>query len=117
MRQFRHGYLWGFGHYVIFGSAAATGVGLELTIDHVTHAGHLGATGSALALTVPVALYLLSVWLLHIGPRNECRPIAVGFPLAAVLVVAVSFTPVAVYLTAAAVATLVATMVVATREG
>jgi hypothetical protein len=91
------------------------GVGLELTIDHDTHTGELGALGSALALTVPVALYLLSVWLLHVGPRNECRPIAIGFPLAAVLVLAASVTPAPVYVTAVLVAALVVTTVLATR--
>ncbi|GAA4658454.1 low temperature requirement protein A [Amycolatopsis dongchuanensis] len=113
--QFRRGYVWGFGHYLIFGSAAAVGVGLELTIDHVTHTGHLGTTGTALALTVPVALYVLSVWLLHVGPRNECRPIALGFPLAAVLVLAASATPVAVYLVAVVLVALVVTILVATH--
>jgi low temperature requirement protein LtrA len=115
LAQFRHGFAWGQGHYVIFGSAAAVGVGLELAIDHDTHTGELGALGSALALTVPVALYLLSVWLLHIGPRNECRPIAIGFPLAAVLVLAASFTPAPVHVTAVLVAALVVTSVLATR--
>ncbi|GAB2976713.1 low temperature requirement protein A [Amycolatopsis acidiphila] len=115
LAQFRQGYVWGYGHYVIFGSAAAVGVGLELVIDHDTHTGHLGGVASALALTVPVALYLLSVWLLHIGPRNECRPIAIGFPFAAVLVVAMSFTPLPVHLAALVMAALVATTVVATH--
>jgi low temperature requirement protein LtrA len=115
LAQFRHGFVWGQGHYVIFGSAAAVGAGLELVIDYDTHASHLGAAGTALALTVPIALYLLSVWLLHIGPRNECRPIAIGFPAAAVLVVAMSFTPLPVHLAAVVVAALVATTVIATH--
>ncbi|WP_236788853.1 low temperature requirement protein A [Amycolatopsis sp. GM8] len=109
------GYVWGYGHYVIFGSAAAVGVGLELVIDHDTHASHLGGVGTALTLTVPIALYLLSVWLLHVGPRNACRPIAIGYPVAAVLVVVVSFTPLPVYLAALVVAALVATTVIATH--
>ncbi|MTD58298.1 low temperature requirement protein A [Amycolatopsis pithecellobii] len=116
LTQFRHGYVWGYGHYVIFSSAAAVGVGLELVIDYDTHASHLGGIPTALALTVPVALYLLSVWLLHVGPRNECRPIAIGYPVAAVLVVAMSFTPLPVHLAAVVIAALVATTVIA-RHG
>ncbi|TNC22345.1 low temperature requirement protein A [Amycolatopsis alkalitolerans] len=115
LAQFRRGYVWGYGHYVIFGSAAAVGTGLELVIDYDTHTGHLGGLGTALALNVPIALYLLSVWLLHVGPRNECRPIAVGFPLAAALVLAVSFTPLPVHLAAVVVVGLVVTSVVATH--
>lgn len=113
--RFRNGYVWGYGHYVIFGSAAAVGVGLELVIDHDTQHSLLGGTGTALALTAPIALYLMSVWLLHIGPRHQCRPIALGFPLTAVLVVAMSFTPLPVPLTALVLTALVATTVVATH--
>lgn len=116
LAQFRHGFVWGHGHYVIFSSAAAVGVGLELVIDYDTHTSRLGGTGTALGLTVPIALYLLSVWLLHVGPRNECRPIAVGYPAAAVLVVAMSFTPLPVYLAAVVMAALVATTVIASHE-
>lgn len=106
---------WGYGHYVIFAAVAAFGVGLELAIDHDTHTGHLGDLGSALALTVPVMLYLLSVWLLHVGPRNECRPIAAGFPVAAVLVLASSFAPAPVHFAAVVLIALVVTVVVARR--
>ena len=115
LMQLRNGLAWGYGHYVIFASAAAAGVGLQIAIDHDTHTAHLDDLAAGMALTVPVALYLLSVWLLHIGPRNECRPIAVGFPLVSVLVLAVSWTPVPLYLTAVLVAGLVATTVLATH--
>ncbi|GAB3567280.1 low temperature requirement protein A [Amycolatopsis endophytica] len=113
LAQFRYGYVWGFGHYLIFTSAAAVGVGIEVAIDHEIHAGHAPDLVAALATTLPVAVFLLSVWLLHVGPRNECRPIAVGFPLAALLVLASSFTPVPVYVTALLAAALVATTVIA----
>ncbi|HJQ46460.1 MAG TPA: low temperature requirement protein A [Amycolatopsis sp.] len=109
-------WVWGYGHYVIFASAAAVGVGLQIAIDHDMRTAHLGDLAAGMALTVPVALYLLSVWLLHIGPRNECRPIAIAFPLVSVLVLGMSFTPVPVYLTAALVAALVATVVIATHR-
>lgn len=109
-------WVWGYGHYVIFASAAAVGVGLQIAVDHDTHTAHLGDLAARMAITVPVALYLLSVWLLHIGPRNECRPIAIAFPLVSVLVLGVSFTPIAVYLTAVLAAALVATVVIATHN-
>ncbi|MCU1687439.1 MAG: low temperature requirement protein [Amycolatopsis sp.] len=106
---------WGYGHFLIFASAAAVGTGLEVAVDHDTHVGHLAALPSGMATTVPVAVYLLSVWLLHIGPTNECRPIAIGFPVAAVLVVAASFTPAPIPVTAVLAVALVATTVIATR--
>ncbi|WP_425266347.1 hypothetical protein [Amycolatopsis coloradensis] len=66
----------GYGHYLIFASAAA----LEVAVDYDTHTGHVAALPAAMATTVPVAIYLPSVWLMHIGPTDECRPIAIGFP-------------------------------------
>ncbi|SDZ12554.1 Low temperature requirement protein LtrA [Amycolatopsis xylanica] len=107
---------WGYGHYLIFASAAAVGAGLEVAVDYDTHATHLGPVMAALPTTVPVAIYLLSVWLLHIGPTNECRPIAIGYPVTAVLVLAASFTPAPIHLTALLAAAMVAVTVIA-RHG
>ncbi|MDT8915364.1 low temperature requirement protein A [Amycolatopsis sp. PS_44_ISF1] len=106
---------WGYGHYLIFASAAAVGAGLELAVDFDTHHTELSGTVVALFVTVPVALFLLSVWLLHIGPTNECRPIAIGFPVAAVLVLAASFGPAPIHVTAVLAAALVALTVIATH--
>ncbi|NIH87828.1 low temperature requirement protein A [Amycolatopsis granulosa] len=113
LAQFRQGFAWGYGHYLIFTSAAAVGVGIEVALDRMTGAAHTPGLVAALATTLPVAVFLVSVWLLHVGPRNECRPIAIAFPLAAVLVLAASLTPVPVYLTALIAAALVATTVIA----
>jgi low temperature requirement protein LtrA len=107
---------WGYGHYLIFASAAAVGTGLEVAVDHTTHASDLSSLASGMTITVPVAVFLLSVWLLHIGPTNECRPIAIGFPVASVLVLAASFTPAPVSVTAVVAVALVTTTVVASRD-
>jgi low temperature requirement protein LtrA len=106
---------WGYGHYLIFGSAAAVGAGLELAVDFDRGATEVGGVATALAVTIPVAVFLLSVWLLHIGPTNECRPVAIGFPAAAVLILAASFGPAPIHVTAALAAALVAVVVVATH--
>ncbi|SFW90745.1 low temperature requirement protein A [Amycolatopsis australiensis] len=104
---------WGYGHYFVFASAAAVGAGLEVAVAYDTGALHgAGGVAAAMATTVPVAIFLLSVWLLHIGPTNECRPIAIGFPVTAVLVVAASFTPAPIHVAAVLTAALVALMVV-----
>lgn len=106
---------WGYGHYLIFASAAAVGAGLEVAVDYDTHTGHVASLPAAMATTVPVAIYLLSVWLMHIGPTNECRPIAIGFPVTAVLVLAASFTPAPIHVAALLAAGLVALTVIATH--
>ncbi|MCR6484438.1 low temperature requirement protein A [Amycolatopsis sp. OK19-0408] len=106
---------WGYGHYFIFASVAAVGAGLEVAVAYDTGTLHLDGVAAAFPTTIPVAVFLLSVWLLHIGPTNECRPIAIGFPVAAVLVFAASFTPAPIHVAAALVAALVVVTVVATH--
>ena len=96
--------------------AEALSAGLEVAVAYDIGTLHeLGGVATALATTVPVAIFLLSVWLLHIGPTNECRPIAIGFPVTAVLVVAASFTPAPIHVAAVLTAALVALTVVATH--
>ncbi|MGW2402633.1 low temperature requirement protein A [Kitasatospora sp. NPDC001664] len=61
----RRSFLWGYGHYVVLGSAAAIGAGLEVAIEYATHKAHITAVPAAAAVTVPTALFLLAVWALH----------------------------------------------------
>ena len=108
--------IWGYGHYFVFASAAAVGAGLEVAVAYDTHTPHgLGGVAAGFAIAVPVAVYLLSVWVLHVGRTSECRPIAIGFPVAAVLVVAASFGPAPIHVAAGLVAALVVLTVVATH--
>ena len=89
------GFRWGYGHYAVFASLAALGAGLEVTVEAVTH--HLAAPDGlvALAVAVPVAVYLLMVWVLHAplgeGYRASAVPIllAVAATLAAAALVPV----------------------------
>ncbi|MBD0709346.1 MULTISPECIES: low temperature requirement protein A [unclassified Streptomyces] len=65
LRSSRQGFLWGYGHYVIFASVAAVGAGLEIAVEQAVGKAHIGALAAAAAVTIPTALYLMSVWLLH----------------------------------------------------
>jgi low temperature requirement protein LtrA len=65
LRSNRQAFLWGYGQYVIFGSAAAIGAGIEVATEQVTRQSHIPAVAAALAVTVPAALYLMAVWLVH----------------------------------------------------
>ncbi|WP_236244292.1 low temperature requirement protein A [Streptomyces sp. CC210A] len=65
LRSNRESFLWGYGHYLIFASAAAVGAGLEVSVEHAVGAAHLSDLAAAAAVTLPSALYLLLVWLLH----------------------------------------------------
>ncbi|MFJ8046395.1 low temperature requirement protein A [Kitasatospora sp. NPDC096147] len=61
----RNAFLWGYGHYLVLGSAAAIGAGLEVVIEYDIHEAHISAVPAAAAVTVPTALFLLTVWALH----------------------------------------------------
>jgi low temperature requirement protein LtrA len=53
---------WGYGHYVVFASAAAVGAGLAAAVDQATgKAEALSHRGATAAVAVPVALYLASI--------------------------------------------------------
>ena len=109
----RRVFAWGYGHYLIFGSAAAIGAGLEVATQQVTGEAHIPALAAALAVTVPTALYALAVWLVHIRPfKHDSWPQLV-FPASAALVLAASFAgrwavPLAGLASAAGLATVIA---------
>jgi low temperature requirement protein LtrA len=105
---------WGYGHYFVFASAAATGAGLAVAVDYDLHIAHVGGLPAALATTVPVAVFVLVVWLLHLD-HERMRRVSAAFPTAAALVVATSFTPAPVHLTALVMAVLTALLVAARR--
>jgi low temperature requirement protein LtrA len=111
----RTAYFWGYGHYLVFSSAAAVGAGLAVSVDHVRHAAHLSTVAAGYAIAAPVAVFLLSVWVLHIRPHLR-GPTVLAFPAAVALVLLTPFTPVPVQLTALVAAVLVASTIVATRS-
>ena len=104
--NFRKAMIWGYGHYFVFGAAAAVGAGLAVVVDHVTRHAKLGAVGAGAAVAIPVAVYLIFLWLLH--DRPEYRRTRFFGPVAAALVLLTPFTGAAVPLIGCIVASLVA---------
>lgn len=70
--------------------------------------------GAALATTVPVAVFVLVVWLPHLD-HERVRRVSAAFPAAAVLILATSLTPVPIHLTALVMAVLTGLLVAARR--
>jgi low temperature requirement protein LtrA len=110
----RVGFPWGYGHYVVFSSAAAVGAGVGVMVDSLSGHAHISDTGAAASFTIPVVLYLLAVaflqTLLH-GVRFD-RLVALG--AAVVLVGGATFTDQPVLVTGLLLAGLVAVLVVLT---
>ncbi len=88
LRSDRQAFGWGYGHYVIFGSAAAIGAGIEVAADQVTRQSHISAAAAALAVTVPTALYYVAVWLIHIRHFEHGLAQQLVLPVSAALVLA-----------------------------
>lgn len=82
---------WGYGHVLIFGSAAAIGAGIEVSIEHVVGKAHISAVAANAAVTVPVALFLFTVWLLHARHFKRTLPQQLTLPVATLAVLACTF--------------------------
>ncbi len=58
-------FTWGYGHYFVFGSAAAVGAGIAVSVDYATDHAEISQLTANLSVTVPVAMFLVGVWTLH----------------------------------------------------
>ncbi|MEV5507923.1 low temperature requirement protein A [Streptomyces orinoci] len=87
----RQAFLWGYGHYPVFASVAVIGAGIEVAVEEATGKAHISALAAAAAVTVPAALFLFTVWLVH--SRHQKRGLAQQsvLPVSAVLVLACTF--------------------------
>lgn len=88
----RRAFAWGYGHYFVFGSAAAAGAGLAVVVDHALGKAHISPVGAGLALAVPVAVYLVCVWLVHLRVHADAGLERAAYPVAAALAVAAAWT-------------------------
>ncbi|MFF5344037.1 low temperature requirement protein A [Streptomyces althioticus] len=88
--------LWGYGHYVVFGAAAAVGVGIAVNVAHLTDHGALTDVQASATYTVPVAVFISCVWLLHRRATRLPAAVNVLAPLAVLAVLATTFTACAV---------------------
>lgn len=71
-------YVWGYGHYFLFASLAAIGAALEVAVVAVTGKAEASAVTVGYALAIPVAVFLVLLWLLHVPlvDRVVIHPIA-----------------------------------------
>ena len=78
----RVGFLWGYGHYFVFASAAAVGAGIAVVVDaRDASRGHLVAPGRPRRSPFPVAMFVLTVALIEtlLYPATRTRlPAFVG---------------------------------------
>ncbi len=87
----RQAFVWGYGHYVILGSAAAIGAGIEVAVEQATHHAHISTFAASLAVTVPTALFMVTVWLVHARHFKQGTAENLVLPIGALLVLTTSF--------------------------
>ncbi|KAA1396111.1 low temperature requirement protein A [Aeromicrobium ginsengisoli] len=87
------GFVWGLGHYVIFGAAAALGAGLAARIDHYTHHSEASDLVSSAFVTGPGAAFFAALWLVTIRLHDPSIRTAGPFAAAIVAMIAVTFVP------------------------
>ncbi len=75
-------FVWAYGHYFIFASAAAVGSGIAVYVDYSTHVAHVSSFWAGQALAFPVALFVALLW---IANRVKNQPSSGGYLIAAIL--------------------------------
>jgi low temperature requirement protein LtrA len=91
LRSNRQAFVWGYGHYLVFLSAAGIGAGLEAAVEHAVGAAHLSATGAAAVVTGPTALFLFTVWVIHSRHSKHGAAQMMLLPVGALAVLAATF--------------------------
>ncbi|MEU8301872.1 low temperature requirement protein A [Micromonospora sp. NPDC048909] len=112
--RLRDSLTWGYGHYLIFASVAAAGAGLAVAVDHERRMSHVSQTTVGYAVAVPVAVYLVVVWALHVR-RQQRGPVVAAFPVTAALALLAPLGPAPVQVVAALLLVLVTVTVLVRR--
>lgn len=87
----RQAFVWGYGHYVILGSAAAIGAGIEVAVEQATHHAHISTLAASAAVTVPTALFMITTWAVHARHFKHGAVENMLLPVGALLVLATTF--------------------------
>ncbi len=115
-RAHRKRFVWAYGHYLVFASAAAEGAGLAAYAHVVAGGTGVPPAAAGAAVTVPLAVFLITVWALQVRPHRRRGLAEAAFPVVAVGVLAAARAPVPAVVAGLLVAALVA-LPAATEKG
>ncbi|AWS47471.1 low temperature requirement protein A [Streptosporangium sp. 'caverna'] len=97
----RQAFIWSYGHYFVFASIAAFGAGFAAIVDlKIGPLSDFPVMAVRWAVAIPVALFLISVWFVHIRPHRPRSAHSASYLVAAPLILLVVFTPTPLELTA-----------------
>lgn len=86
-------FAWGYGHYFIWATAAAVGAGVAVSVDQVKDVAVIGMTGAGASVAIPLAIYVLGVWMLLDLPHRLTMGEKTAGPVAAAAILLTPFTP------------------------
>ena len=87
------GFAWGFGHYVIFGGAAAFGAGLAARVEYYEAHAKVSDIVSSAFVAAPVAAFLAASWYVGIRLHDASARTIVPFSVAILAVLALIWVP------------------------
>jgi len=87
------GFVWAFGHYVIFGSIAAFGAGLAARVEYYEDHAHVSDLVSSAFVTVPVAAFLAVWWFVCVRLHDASARTVGPFVAAMIAVGALTWVP------------------------
>ncbi len=102
-----------YGHYLVFAAGGAFSAGVSVLVDRATDVSELSDVVAAATLTVPVAVFVLGVWLLVMRFRVT-GVVRVVVPVGAVLIAVSAFLPGAILVAAGV---MVALVIMVERSG
>ncbi|MEW1777229.1 low temperature requirement protein A [Streptomyces sp. NPDC086777] len=89
----RKRFTWAYGHYLIFASAAAEGAGLSAYAKLITRRTDVPSPAAGVAITMPAAIFLITVWAVHVRPHQRSGAEQLAFPAVAVAVLVAGRSP------------------------
>lgn len=89
-RHRERGFMWGYGHMVVFGSIVATGTGLHVAATVIEDTAHVGAFAAILTVVVPVGIFTIALFTLYSLLLRQFDPYHLLLFVGAVLVLAAS---------------------------
>ena len=87
--------LWSYGHVIVFGGGVAIGAGFAVLVDMESRHADVSNLIGNLAVAIPIAFYLLGVWLVQDRFSLNCRS-ALVLPSCAILALVTPFFPFAI---------------------
>jgi len=89
-RYRERGFVWGYGHIVLFGSLVGVGTGLHVAAQVISHEAHVDATFALMSVAVPVLVFEVVLFSLYTFLVKEFDPFHVWLSIAGVAVLVLS---------------------------